>query len=545
MNMPIEVFTEIAKYIHPLDLILLSRANKFFRQLLLNRSAIQTWRYALSNVDGLPPCPEGLCEPQYAALIFSKYCSMCGKQAPRPMDPVLRVRLCGACRDQQYVFAASTYAITDMASPASSVCKVGNREGLVPMSRTTLPAKGFVGCLRKDMVALEDKLNALRLAGDETARLYWVDQRRQEVRQRVQDARPLADFLRQQETDQSDSLAARRGQREDAIRSRLLELGWVEEDFEMRDKDGVKEWKSLVCIAKPLTERNWETILPQLTLLLERNRELRLEVEASERRQYRYIRTSQWISSAVQELRPYARVLDCPRLENEEIATSSNSSRVQELSGSSTDTSEDSKRKNRVLKAPFPSSGAVLNWEPFEQLMGADVPMESFEVALAEMHPTLNRLVVEWRVDLEKALVQRLPDDNHLAAPVSNGEAGTKSDLISKLIVEVDSQPVDKLPLDTQRLLRADVIWNSTSNTPWFYTDDFQDIYSGAGNSISFHTQASEIAKELLAVLGHPNATYLQMKGVGSVFTCGRCCACQNVTWDNMVRLLATRSEQC
>ncbi|KAG8739683.1 hypothetical protein FRC10_005279 [Ceratobasidium sp. 414] len=212
MNMPIEVFTEISKYLYPLDLILLSRANKFFRQLLLSRSATKTWR---------------------------KYCSMCGKQAPHPMDPVLWVRLCASCRDQQ-------------------ISPVGSREhGLVPMSWTIIPAtrrNNHLRCLRKDLTALGSKLDALRLAGNREATSCWIEKRKREMEQRTRDAQLLAKFLGQQETEQNDSLVARRGQREDGIRSRLLGLGWVEGDFEMRERDGAKQWKSLVCIAKPLTE---------------------------------------------------------------------------------------------------------------------------------------------------------------------------------------------------------------------------------------------------------------------------------------------------
>lgn len=63
-------------HLYPLDLILLVRTNKFFRQLFMRRSAIQVWRSAEGNVIGLPPCPKGLCEPQYAALVFTKTCSV-------------------------------------------------------------------------------------------------------------------------------------------------------------------------------------------------------------------------------------------------------------------------------------------------------------------------------------------------------------------------------------------------------------------------------------------------------------------------------------
>ncbi|KAG9092795.1 hypothetical protein FRC06_011785, partial [Ceratobasidium sp. 370] len=375
------------------------------------------------------------------------------------------------------------------------------------------------------------------------------------------DARPLIDFLEQQETEQNDSLAARRGQRENEIRSRLLGLGWVEGDFDMREKDGAKRWKSLVCIAKPLTERNWGTVLSQLTPLLERSRELRLEAEAAQRRQQRFLKTSRWLTSALRESKPYARMLDCPPLGNGGIMAASDSLQVQELAGPSTDTpkasvtpaasalldllarcAQNSKRRNGVLKAPFPASSFVLDWGPFKQLLDTDASMEDFEFALAVMRPTLDQLLAEWRVKLEELLVGRLPCDNRLATegspvPVLDKETSTSSDLAPKLAIEVDSQPIGNLPVDTQRLLRADVVWSKPfADIPCFYTDDFQGIYGSTVDSMSFHTQASEIAKVLLATLGYPNATYIQVKAVGPAFTCGRCCARKGATWGDMLQ---------
>ncbi|KAG8697172.1 hypothetical protein FRC08_006695, partial [Ceratobasidium sp. 394] len=534
MNMPIEVFTEIAKYLYPLDLILLSRANKFFRQLLLSRSAIQTWRHALSNVDGLPPCPEELCEPQYAALMFTKYCSMCGKQAPRPMDPRLLVRLCVPCRDEQI-------------RPVEP-----GEYGLLPMSCTILPAKKGRRpwcCLRNDAATLN---NELQLAGDRVATSRWMERKRQEMERQIKNAQPLIRFLQQQETEQSDSLVVRRGQREEAIRSRLLGLGWAEGDFEMREKSGMKQWKSLVCVAKPLTERNWETILPQLTPLLERSRELRLEAETLQRGQQRYSKTSRWIYSALKALEPYARILDWPGKTTANSVPGSSSPQTQGVVGSSkagvaltqdptlaslTWPAEGLKLDNEVLKTSRPTDYLVLAWDPFKQLLDTDIPMEEFEVALAGMRPTLDQLLAEWRANLEKALIERLPStvakDSLALAPNTT----TLFDVTPELVIEADAQPIKDLPLDMRRLLRADTVWTYTFSTaPYFYPDGFQSVFNDNASSLNYNTKASKIANVLLTVLGCPEAMYLQVKAAGRAFTCGRCRNCTGVNWGNLLQ---------
>ncbi|KAG8690921.1 hypothetical protein FRC08_010315 [Ceratobasidium sp. 394] len=75
MKVPMEVFTEIMQHLEPGELVTLTRSNKFFRNMLLRQSAVHIWQRVQKNVPGLPPCPSGMCEPQYAALLFSKYCT--------------------------------------------------------------------------------------------------------------------------------------------------------------------------------------------------------------------------------------------------------------------------------------------------------------------------------------------------------------------------------------------------------------------------------------------------------------------------------------
>ncbi|KAG9079905.1 hypothetical protein FS749_008193 [Ceratobasidium sp. UAMH 11750] len=466
---------------------------------------------------------------------------MCGKQAPRPVDPSLLVRLCVPCRDKQI-------------RPVQY-----GEYGLLPMSSSILPAKKgrrSCYCLRKDALMLNSELEALQLAGDRVATSRWMERKRQEMEQRIENTQPLITFLERQETEHNDSLVVRRAQREEAIRSRLLGLGWVEGDLEMCERSSTKQWKSLVCVARPLTERNWETTLPQLTPLLARSRDRRMEAEASQRGQQRYSKTSRWISSTLKELEPYARILDCPRKNTLNSVPGSSSPRVQGAAGSSkasvaltqhpssaslTRAAECLKLEDTVLQTSLPADHVVLVWNPFKQLLDTDIPMEEFEVSLVGMRPTLDRLLTEWRASLEKALIERLPSSGSPATEDSLALAPnttTPFDMIPKLAIEVNSRPIEDLPLDTQRLLRADTVWSYTySATPFFYPDGFQSLFNDNHlSSIIYNTNTSEIANVLLSALGCPGATYLQVKAAGSAFICGRCRNCIGVNWDNLLQ---------
>ncbi|PIL30563.1 hypothetical protein GSI_07263 [Ganoderma sinense ZZ0214-1] len=94
MNLPVDVFLEIVVRCHPLDLLRLSRVSSDLRAVLLAKRNKGVWVSARNSLD--PPmseCPEDLSEPQYASLVFDRFCT-----ASRP--PLLehsrkKVNACG------------------------------------------------------------------------------------------------------------------------------------------------------------------------------------------------------------------------------------------------------------------------------------------------------------------------------------------------------------------------------------------------------------------------------------------------------------------
>lgn len=65
---------QIFTYLHPQDILSLSRSTHRLRQLLMTRDAKFVWKSALSNVHGFPFCPPDLSEPQFASLAFDEEC---------------------------------------------------------------------------------------------------------------------------------------------------------------------------------------------------------------------------------------------------------------------------------------------------------------------------------------------------------------------------------------------------------------------------------------------------------------------------------------
>lgn len=69
--------SQICSFLHPKDMLHLSRTSKGLRQIFMSRHSLGVWRAVLASLDGLPPCPDDLSEPAYASLIFDQYCHVC------------------------------------------------------------------------------------------------------------------------------------------------------------------------------------------------------------------------------------------------------------------------------------------------------------------------------------------------------------------------------------------------------------------------------------------------------------------------------------
>ncbi|QRV77841.1 hypothetical protein RhiJN_05856 [Ceratobasidium sp. AG-Ba] len=363
-----------------------------------------------------------------------------------------------------------------------------------------------------------------------------------------QDAEPLAVFLREMENEQRDSLATKKEDRKREIHSRIFKLGWTMEDTKMQENGACKKWNTLVCAAKPLTERNWRNILPQLTELLEHNRELRLSEEARIRQHQRNSQARHWIESCLKQLPAYAWAIEPASFAAERSADSaptgfdSASSVVLAVNAPHINDAN----KERTLAWPTPSASLVFSWAPFKVLLKTDKLHKDFAVALEELRPIFMSLLLEWRIQTEQTLTSLLPPD-----PSSSQEAGTIEALenisglpvmaIPQLDILVDSRPIQSVSFDIQRLFRADTIFTRYMSLG-FYPEDMQTGYTSERNSWSYDKEKSDIAKLLLISLGRPNATYLEMKATGRSFTCGQCCACGYASWRELACLLALQT---
>ncbi|KAB5590866.1 Protein SFI1 [Ceratobasidium theobromae] len=492
LTLPVEIFIEIAKYLHPSDLVMLSRANKFFRSLFMSRRSAPIWSSARQSIPDLPPCPGDISEPQYAAMLFTTACSMCGRWAPRNMDPALLVRLCAQCRENETV---DPRHVTDST--------------LVFTTYNLIPRSYARRCLYSDAKAVKAKLNELTAAEDKEAMDDWIRERRKSVQARHQNAQPLRQWLRQRDSARDAELYRVKRARQDEIESRLIELGWDRADLQPYEYWRRKQWQRLVLSTKPLTDRVWNDLLPYLLGHLELNRKQRLERERGMRRGQRERALETWLGSVRGKLAPFAQATP-----------------LASVSGPS-EPPIPGKADQMILRQPFPGSYEFITWPEVKAFIDDDIPLEQFIDKIEEQRHTLNGLIATWKNSIEARVTEVLPEDTREPDFDSPGFTLVASDGTGQL------KPINDLPVDVRKLLRADIMF--TVPHLGFYPDDLMNAYTKA-DRITYHAEAAKIAKALLGVLGRPDAPYLDMKALGRAFQCGRCYRqSEYLTWKDIV----------
>ncbi|CAE6454578.1 unnamed protein product [Rhizoctonia solani] len=516
VNMPMDIFTEISSHLLPGDIVSLARSNKFFRNLLMHRSAMHIWHGAMKNVQGLPACPPGMSEPHYLSLLFSKTCSMCGGVARGRMDPVLLVRLCGPCRNSNLVSLDNV--------PAALM-------SLVPSSATSAPAtkrrSAGLFVLREEFTRALAEYEEKKQSNSTLD--AWNKERREIVEKRRKQAQELTSFLLACELDREQELENAKAARLSEIKRRLTEKGWTEKEMEFSWWSSTqREWNALVLQPKPLTDRIWANIQPKLTSFLQTNREERLRLERDARKTSRWTRLSQLLMGI--------------KTQNSSKLRFDFQRQVSSSPGPKTTTTV-------FLQAPFPDFTYTLEWPVVKNLYETDSSATEMQTKFEEHQEEIESLITEWQNKIQ----------THFADLVRDGPE-VQGDILqpTTIVWANDSDPFAGMSDDLKLLLRADTLFYKTTmplilKRPLAYdtiirTEGLMGRYNSLSTGLTststtpkldhirLYTEAQEMARSLLADMGKPGASYVEMKGVGTDFTCGRCHVAEPKTWEELVQ---------
>ncbi|KAF8596717.1 hypothetical protein BDV93DRAFT_527881 [Ceratobasidium sp. AG-I] len=564
MKMPLEIFTEIACHITPGELIALIRCSRFFRMMLLRRSAILIWQRAAQNVHGLPPCLTGMCEPQYAALMFSKHCTLCGAASTAKLDPYLRVRLCSTCRDTQL----EAWSIGSLHECAYLISRSG-------VSKPKTAGGGHKGrsyrpkyyCLLPEAQELRRKSQELQHSKDHRAYACWVEERQKEIQLRSKEASALQEYILSTSKSHVAGLVDARKQRREVVRERLNALGWTDAEQKLCSRFA-KSWNALVDTPKPLTDRTWNNLLPKLVPLLEGNRAWRLEDEKLQRR----IQRQKFLHKLLMEMKrtedPFA-AAHAALVTNQgsEIPVVQNSDSNSDLDLSpffpTLDALKATQVQRGVAQNPFPKTNKMLEWECLKDLSEMEVEVGRIEELFNERREQVRQSVGDWRTDLEKRLVEIY--ETGVEGTLEGG--GTKAEPIVKVNGSTDS--TKGLSPHVRFLLRADTIFKEDTFESIQYDEDlsffgeqvpaipslcyYPNIISQDDSFHEFpewqspfepevnaerylpYTEAEKLVKKMLVDIQMPDVARMELEAMKSRFACGRCTELKPMTWDNLV----------
>ncbi|RDX52712.1 hypothetical protein OH76DRAFT_1480331 [Lentinus brumalis] len=277
LNVPVEVFLEIASHLQPLDLLHLARASLELRETLMSRKMRSVWIAARKNLDPpMPDCPEGMSEPAYASLVFEAQCIACGAgRASWKYSYAARVRFCGAC------WKANVRSGSKLAKEAGIKDDMSVLFNLLPAAHDyrvwgwqegKLNQSGRNKFYEPEFLSVVERYKKIQSEGETKALQEFVAQRNAETRARLDFDSTLRDW----QTAHSAAKDAQDGEvateRAAAIKQRLGELGYKSEDFPRWNSEWHTEFRKMLHQPRPLTTKIWNTICPKLIKIVEAER---------------------------------------------------------------------------------------------------------------------------------------------------------------------------------------------------------------------------------------------------------------------------------
>lgn len=276
-SLSIELFIEVTKYLRPGDLLSLVRCIKLFRGCLMDKNSQFIWRQSMQNVRGLPACPPGFTEPRYLAILFSNFCTVCGKNKKCQVDAILLVRLCASCQKQCLVRLFDTRQVPDdireLLHKSNAYGKVTNRG----------PPEARV--LKSEVASIVKKLGEVELLGGDHAMAELKEQRREAVSERRKQAQQITRALELYENDVNWEQRKIQTKRRQEIERRCIDmLNRSKDDLQFAwSSPKRKEYYQLLNKPVVLCEREWVKIRPKLERILDDNLTARLQLSEEQK----------------------------------------------------------------------------------------------------------------------------------------------------------------------------------------------------------------------------------------------------------------------
>ncbi|KAI0634989.1 hypothetical protein C8Q77DRAFT_1156349 [Trametes polyzona] len=280
LNLPLDVFFEIASHLHLVDILQLARTSKELRAILLSPACRHLWVAARRNIaPPLPECPSYMTENRYARLVFERVCDACGVGRSVNVDYAIPARFCGACWKANVRNGGKLAREAGLKKAAQ-----GDVFNLLPMAAlasyhwntepiTTLSQTSSRSYYEPEFASVAKEYIALRNGTDKKALEEFVEQRKANALMRFNFNLSLAE--REKTFHQSKHALEESIEQERiaAIQANLRVLGYEPSEY----PQGNWEFRQMLHQPRKLTTRIWNTIRPKLIEILDAQRERRAD----------------------------------------------------------------------------------------------------------------------------------------------------------------------------------------------------------------------------------------------------------------------------
>ncbi|KAG6382012.1 hypothetical protein JVT61DRAFT_643 [Boletus reticuloceps] len=253
----LDVLFLIAEYLHPKNLLSLSRTCKSLREVLMDKSSTFVWKTARRQVDGLPDCPPDLTEQEYADLLFDARCHMCGWRA-RTVLWYIRRRYCADCKLEYLINLESCDNIIR-----------NNRVLTTEELKINKEDASWV-----DVAQMESFLDEYDASFDKK---QLLDDRKKQYDTIWMHALECEIWQDKRERERRRNLERLRREREQSIFERLKEHGYGPEMEYFGQPEFRSSYKSAFRSSKLLTDKVWGHMWPEWLEIMEAFRSRRLK----------------------------------------------------------------------------------------------------------------------------------------------------------------------------------------------------------------------------------------------------------------------------
>ncbi|KAK7044062.1 hypothetical protein VNI00_007777 [Paramarasmius palmivorus] len=259
-RLPMDMWLEVFGHLPIETLCTLLQVSKIFQDTLRSPENLAVWRKA-RLLRGAPEPPEHLNEVDWALLLFGpRFCEVCRRTRVHKVNFALMRRICKACTRETTM--TTTEILSEYEGIRGSIYDI-----LMSCSRlmqpTYLSNNTDIPLFNRSEVELV--LGQCYYVGEP-----YIESRKEELMYLQAHAELCENWQKEMKLARSEEIQATRMSRLDAVKRRLTDMGYSEEDLEL------VYFERTATQSTPLTDRIWNNIKPKVVAAVNRFRILRM-----------------------------------------------------------------------------------------------------------------------------------------------------------------------------------------------------------------------------------------------------------------------------